>query len=116
MYSTWLTMAGDETAEATSELVQIALHNSHVNCRKHAAAQLADRDDCIPAVLHALQTALRVPALSPQRAQALLQLSLLQLSPAASTSPHFQRLVTAQANLLAALTTASSRSSRCVCG
>ncbi len=104
--------------EDAAELVRTALATQHQKkhdkrARLAAEAQLAAREDCVPALLSALDcAATRGCSLSSHRAQTLLQLSTLAAPHVDAAGPSFAKLAGAQAAVLAALTTAAPRARR----
>ena len=108
-----------EMEESTAALLRLCLEGSRQEKRQdglvsRAEAEVASRDDFLPAICKAVEASTRGgQALSAQRAQSLLDLSLLAAQRCTDTdSPAFKRLAGAQATLLASLTSPSPRSRR----
>ena len=76
-------------------------------------AELASRDDCVPAICKAVEASTRGQTPLAQRAQSLLDVSFLAAQRCTDTdSAEFRRLAGAHATLLASFTSPSPRSRR----
>lgn len=108
-------MASEDSLVALMRALVDTHHQLDSRTVQHLQKEVLARDDCVPSVSKFVETSTRGGALSPQRAQVLLNLSTLAGQLCTDTGgAEFRRLASAQASLLATLISYdSARSKRC---